>query len=217
MPAPERLTLAQARQFASDIISVSRFYDVPLDMLLGVGAMENNYMHWAGDLRHASWKPRPDPGDIVLRRERHRVLVRNYAQGAWQITRETLRRVHKLYLQDKEVRDYSQLRPELRPDDDLDPDNVQLRVLTTYAGLLLRHLLDEKNGSVEFAAGAYNGGVGHPNLQYAAGVQAVGDYARRVVQRELVLQSRPPLNMRFMSARTPVAVPPVAVSVPSSR
>ncbi len=216
MPGPQRLTLDEARQFASDIIAVSRFYNVPLDLLLGVGAMENNYMHWAGDLHHAVWKRRPDQGDIVLRRARHRVLVRNYALGAWQITRETLRRVHELYLKDKETRDYSLLPPQLRPQEELNPDAVTLRVLTTYAGLLLRNLLDQKNGNVELAAGAYNGGLKNPNLQYAAGVRAVGDYARRVVQRELVLQSRPPLNMRFLTARRPpVSVPTVAVSVPS--
>jgi hypothetical protein len=216
MPGPERLTVDEARTFAADMIAVSRFYDVPLDLLLGVGAMENNYMHWAGDLRHSVWKRSPDPGDIVLRRARHRVLVRNYALGAWQITRETLRRVHESYLKDKETRDYSLLPPELRPQDDLDPDTVSLRVLTTYAGLLLRNLLDQKNGDLQLAAGAYNGGLRHPNLQYAAGVWAVGDYARRVVQREMVLRSRPPLNMRFLTARRSLSVPTVAVSVPSA-
>jgi hypothetical protein len=215
MPGPERLGPEDALLFASDMIAVSRFYGVPLDLLMGVGAMENNYMHWAGDLRHSVWKTRPDPGDIILRRTRSRVLVRNYSLGAWQITRETLRRVHELYLKDKETRDYSLLPAELRPQDELDPDSVSLRVLTTYAGLLLRNLLDQKNGDLELAAGAYNGGLRHPNLQYAAGVWAVGSYARRVVQRELVLQSRPPLNMRFLSARKSVSVPTVAVSVPS--
>jgi hypothetical protein len=33
------------------------------------------------------------------------------------------------------------------------------------------------------AAGAYNGTVNHPNLHYAAGVQIVADYARKVIER----------------------------------
>jgi hypothetical protein len=33
------------------------------------------------------------------------------------------------------------------------------------------------------AAGAYNGTITHPNLHYAAGVQLVADYARKVIQR----------------------------------
>jgi hypothetical protein len=54
-------------------------------------------------------------------------------------------------------------------------------VLTTYAGLLLRDLLDKFHGDIFQAAGAYNGTVEHPNLQYAAGVEMVAEYARRVI------------------------------------
>jgi soluble lytic murein transglycosylase-like protein len=65
----------------------------------------------------------------------------------------------------------------------LDVENVDPDLLTTYAGLLLRDLLDRFQGDVAKAVGAYNGGVSNPNLRYAAGVQMVADYARRVIER----------------------------------
>jgi hypothetical protein len=53
--------------------------------------------------------------------------------------------------------------------------------LTTYAGLLLRNLLDYFHGDAAKAAGAYNGGRIRPNMQYAEGVAMVSDYAHRAL------------------------------------
>jgi len=123
-----------------------------------------------GDLEHAVWKKRAQRDDIVLRRSRKRVMVSDYAMGTWQITRETLRAAHQLYLKDK--RDYTKLPARLRPPRELD---LQFRrmmpLLTTYAGLLLRGLLDHFGGDVDKAIGAYNGGVKNPSTAYAAGVK----------------------------------------------
>jgi len=177
---PRPLTREQATQLASDILDVAHFYDLPLDYFMGVGAMENDYMDVNGDLTHAVWKKRAQRGDIVLRRTRRRVMVSDYAMGIWQITRETLRAAHQLYLHDK--RDYSQLPPRLRPPRQLDLNNVSDAVLTTYAGLLLRDLLDHFGGNVEKAIGAYNGGVRTPNQDYASGVKTIADYARRILE-----------------------------------
>jgi len=45
-------------------------------LLLGVGAMENDYMDVNGDLEHAGLgKKRAQRDDIVLRRRRKRVMV----------------------------------------------------------------------------------------------------------------------------------------------
>jgi hypothetical protein len=178
--APQPLTREQATQLAGDILDVAHFYDLPLDYFMGVGAMENDYMDVNGDLTHAVWKKRAQRGDIVLRRTRKRVMVSDYAMGTWQITRETLRAAHQLYLRDK--RDYSQLPARLRPPRQLDLNNVSDAVLTTYAGLLLRDLLDHFGGDVEKAIGAYNGGVRTPNPDYASGVKDVADYARRILE-----------------------------------
>jgi hypothetical protein len=178
--APRPLTREQATQLASDILDVAHFYDLPLDYFMGVGAMENDYMDVNGDLTHAVWKKRAQRGDIVLRRTRKRVMVSDYAMGTWQITRETLRAAHQLYLHDK--RDYSQLPARLRPPRQLDLNNVGDAVLTTYAGLLLRDLLDHFGGNVEKAIGAYNGGVRTPNQDYASGVKTIADYARRILE-----------------------------------
>src|SRR5436853_29454 len=178
--APRPLTREQATELASDILDVAHFYDLPLDYFMGVGAMENDYMDVNGDLTHAVWKKRAQRGDIVLRRTRKRVMVSDYAMGIWQITRETLRAAHQLYLHDK--RDYSQLPARLRPPRQLDLNNVNDAVLTTYAGLLLRDLLDHFGGDVEKAIGAYNGGVRTPNPDYASGVKNVADYARRILE-----------------------------------
>jgi hypothetical protein len=153
---------------------------MPLDYFLGVGAMENDYMDVDGDLTHAVWKKRAQRGDVVLRRSRKRVMVSDYAIGTWQITRETLRAAHELYLHDK--RDYSKLPARLRPPRELNLNLVSDSVLTTYAGLLLRNLLDHYGGDVEKAMGAYNGGVRTPNPAYANGVKTVADYARRILE-----------------------------------
>ena len=178
--APRPLTREQATELASDILDVAHFYDLPLDYFMGVGAMENDYMDVNGDLTHAVWKKRAQRGDIVLRRTRKRVMVSDYAMGTWQITRETLRAAHELYLRDN--RDYSQLPARLRPPRQLDLNNVGDAVLTTYAGLLLRDLLDHFGGNVEKAIGAYNGGVRTPNQDYASGVKSIADYARRILE-----------------------------------
>lgn len=163
------------------MIAVADFYQLPLDAFLGIGAMENNYLNIHGDLNHAVWKKKAAQNDIVLRRTRHKVLVSNYSIGVWQITRETLRHAHALFLNDK--RDYGPLPERLRPPKALEMDLTDSHVLTTYAGLILRNLLDQFNGNVEKAVGAYNGGPRNPNARYAAGVQAVAQYARNVLGR----------------------------------
>jgi hypothetical protein len=178
--APQPLTHHQALRLASDILDVAHFYNLPLDYFLGVGAMENNYMDVNGDLTHAVWKKRAERGDIVLERDRKRVLVSDYSIGTWQISRETLRAAHQLYLKDK--RHYDELPPRLRPSRELDVNSVNSEVLTTYAGLVLRDLLDRFGGDVDQAIGAYNGGIRNPNPAYAAGVKNVALYARRVLE-----------------------------------
>ncbi len=177
----ELLSLEQARQFSSDMIDAAQFYDLPLSMLLGVGAMENNYLNVRGDLDHTVWKRRKQPGDVVVGRRRGWVLVSDSSIGPWQVTRQTLRRAHELYLQDTDTRDYSQLPDRLRPPLELDFDQVSTPVLTTYAALWLRHLLDSCDGDEACAEGAYNGSVQSPNPRYAHGVELVAAYARRVI------------------------------------
>lgn len=186
--APQPLTRQQALHQASDILDVARFYDLPLDYFLGVGAMENNYMNVNGDLAHTVWKKRAEPGDIVLQRGRKRVLVSDYSVGAWQISRETLRTAQQLYLKDK--RDYSRLSPHLRPPRELDLNSVTADQLTTYAGLVLRNLLDRCDGDVDRAIGAYNGGLRNPNPNYAANVKSIALYARRVLEHAPLPQPR---------------------------
>ena len=187
-PVPTVPSPAEAQQLAHDIITVASFYDLPLDFFLGIGAMENNYMDVRGDLSHGVWKRRAERGDIVLRRRRGRVLVLNYASGVWQITRETLRLAHRLYLKDK--RDYSQLPPRLRPPKKLNLDDVNSEVLTTYAGLLFRYLLDRFDGNVAMAVGAYNGGPGNPNMAYEEGVRRAAAYARRLLEQMSSMNGR---------------------------
>lgn len=173
------LSREESSAFAADMIAVAKFYHLPLDMLLGVGAMENNYLDVRGDLKHSVWKRHAQRGDVVLKRRAGKVLVSNYSIGPWQITRETLRYVHALYTRDR--RDYKELPERLRPPDTLHLNRVDAHVLTTYAGLLLRTLLDYFGGDIQKAEGAYNGGAGHPNLKYAEGVSMVASYAHRVV------------------------------------
>jgi hypothetical protein len=184
----QSLSGEQATELAADIIAVAKFYDLPLDIFLGIGAMENDYLNLPGDLEHAVWKRKAAKDDIILKRQRHRVLVSDYSTGVWQITRETLRYAHGLYLKDK--RDYSQLPERLRPPKSFELDLTDSHVLTTYAGLLLRELLDRFNGDVDKAVGAYNGGFRNPNLQYAAGVQMVAEYAKNILERVTAINGR---------------------------
>jgi hypothetical protein len=187
-PVPHPLTTGQAQRLAEDIVDVTKFYSLPLDFFLGIGAMENNYLNVNGDLLHTTWKRRPAKDDIVIQRRRGRVLVLDEATGVWQITRETLRHAHKLYL--KDTRDYDQLPVWLRPPKELNLNDVTPGVLTTYAGLLFRELLDLYSGDVEKAVGAYNGGPRNPNLQYADGVRTVAEYARSVFEQAAVLHAQ---------------------------
>jgi len=179
------LTSEQAKRLAADILEVAYFYSLPLDYFLGVGAMENNYMDANGDLAHAVWKKRAQRDDIVLRRNRKRVLVSDYSIGTWQISRETLRYAHQLYR--KDTRNYELLPERLRPPRELNLNSTNDEVLTTYAGLLLRDLLDHFDGDVDKAIGAYNGGVRSPNPAYASGVKTVAAYARRVIEHATIL------------------------------
>lgn len=184
-PVPEPVSTEQAQRMAGDMLTVAAFYSLPLEILVGVGAIENNYMDVRGDLQHSTWKRRAEPGDIVLEKRRGRVRVANYSTGVWQVTRETLRFAHTLVAKDK--RDYTQLPEELRPPEKFDIDQVSPRVLTTYAGMLLRDLLDRFEGDVMLAVSAYNGGPKRPNLRYGEGVQRAAEHARRVVEQAAVL------------------------------
>src|SRR5215472_6737485 len=200
-PKPQPLTHEQAEQSAADILAVARFYDLPLDDFLGVGAMENDYMDVDGDLKHAVWKARAQRGDIVLWRGRKSVLISDYSMGAWQITRETLREAHRLYLRDK--RDYSLLPERLRPSHDLDLNQVNGAVLTTYAGLLLRELLDHYHGNVPAAIAAYNGGTATPNRRYAFEVAQIAEYARRILEHAPILHAPDPTKVPATTPLTP--------------
>jgi hypothetical protein len=140
-------------------------------------------------------------------------MVSDYAIGTWQITRETLRAAHQLYLHDK--RDYSLLPARLRPPRQLDLNSVDDAVLTTYAGLLLRGLLDHFGGDVDKAIGAYNGGVKTPNPAYAAGVRTVAEYARRVLEHATALEDPAP-NLKNPAATQPGASAPSTAPAPST-
>ena len=197
-PVPPTLEEEEARTLAADIITVTDFFWLPLDFFLGIGAMENNYMDVTGDLKHAVWKNRMDEGDIVLRRRNGRVLVLNSASGVWQITRETLRYTHRLYLEGDW--DYSLLPAHLRPPGNLNLNEIDPAHLTTYAGLLFRDLIDRFGGDVGKAVGAYNGGPGNPNMRYERGVRMVANYARRMVEQAARLNGEAVAEMRFLAA-----------------
>jgi hypothetical protein len=197
-PGPQVLSSEEAHRLAADILEVTDFFDLPLDFFLGIGAMENNYMNVRGDLQHSIWKRRPDRGDTVLERRRGRVRVLNDSAGLWQITRETLRYSHRLYK--RSDRDFSQLSEHLRPPAELDIHNIDPPVLTTYAGLLLRDLLDRFDGDTALAVGAYNGGPGNPNMRYQEGVRRVAEYARSVVEKAAALHGESVVDRQWLIA-----------------
>jgi hypothetical protein len=195
---PGPLNREQAQHLADDIVAVADFFSLPLDLFLGIGAMENNYMDIKGDIGHATWKRRAEKGDVVLRRRAGRVLVLNESMGVWQITRETLRYAHLLYRADK--RDYGRLPEHLRPPKNLDLSEINPAVLTTYAGVFFRNLLDRLGGDVAKAIGAYNGGPGRPNMQYEAGVRSAAEHARRIMEQAAALNGQLVTEMRFLAS-----------------
>lgn len=197
-PIPHQPTRPEAHRLAEDIISVADFYSLPLGFFLGIGAMENNYMNAQGDARNTAWKRRAEKGDVILKRGPKGVLVTNESSGIWQITKETLRYAHRLFLKDK--RDYTKLPEHLRPPRDLNLNDVPPAVLTTYAGLFLRDLLDRFGGNVPLAVGAYNGGPGNPNLKYEEGVRMAAQHARTVLEHAAALQGRSATEMRFITS-----------------
>ena len=188
-PRPQPISPETADQLAADIIAVADFYDLPLDVFLGIAAVENNYMDVRGDREHGIWKRKAQTGDVVLRRGRRGVYVLNDSTGVWQITRETLRFAHRMYLEDlkKGVRDYTALPERLVPPTTLYLDEVNSHWLTLYAGVLFRYLIDHFDGNVEMAVGAYNGGVGRPNARYGEHVEAAATHARRVLEQAAAL------------------------------
>jgi hypothetical protein len=195
-PVPAPLSAVEAQQIAGDILTVADFYSLPLEYFLAIAAVENNYMNVRGDLQHSIWKRRPAPDDVVLEKKRGRVRVRNDSAGVWQITRETLRYTHSLYKRD--TRDYSALPEHLRPPETLDVQQVSPKVLTTYAGLLLRDLLDRFDGDVTLAVSAYNGGPARPNLRYGEHVFRAAAHARRVVEGAAALNGETVVRMTWL-------------------
>jgi hypothetical protein len=125
--------------------------------------------------------------------------VSDYSIGTWQISRETLRYAHLLYL--KDTRNYELLPARLRPPEKLDLNSLNDQVLTTYAGLLLRDLLDHFGGDVDKAIGAYNGGVRSPNPAYTSGVKTVAEYARRVIEHSTALDGQAPVETKPAQAQ----------------
>jgi len=198
-PLPSVLNTGDAGRLAADIIAIAEFYELPLEFFLGIGAMENNYMNVRGDLKNTIWKRQPAKDDIVIERRNGRVRVLNDSAGVWQITRETLRTAHRLYLAD--TRDYSKLPVNLRPPRQLNVTEVEPEVLTTYAGLLLRHLLDRFDGNLALAVGAYNGGPGNPNMRYHGGVEAAAMHARKVLEQAAALNGESVMSITWLRAR----------------
>lgn len=195
-PVPPLLTDAEARREARDIIDVARFYNLPLDQFAGIAAQENNYLNVDGDLTHTIWKRRAAPGDIVLKRRRGRVLVSDYSMGVWQISRESLRFAHLLY--ERDDRSYALLPARLRPSGNFRLDEKRPEVLTTYAGLIFRYLIDHFQGNVALALGAYNGGCGDPNAHYSASVALAAASARRTVEQSMALNGWQVIPVRII-------------------
>jgi hypothetical protein len=125
--------------------------------------------------------------------------VLNDSAGVWQITRETLRYAHSLI--EKDDRDYTSLPEHLRPPRQLRMNEVSPQVLTTYAGRLLRDLLDLFDGDVTLAVSAYNGGPGRPNLRYGEGVHRAAAHARSVVERAAGLNGESVVRMQWLRGR----------------
>ncbi len=77
------------------------------------------------------------------------------------------------------------------------------RCRSAYAALLGSEnssLCGLETGDVTGAVGAYNGGPGNPNLQYAAGVAVAANHARKMIEHAGALDGRPVAEIRFITS-----------------
>ncbi len=89
---------------------------------------------------------------------------------------------------------------------DVDPENPP-RVRVVADSLVVTTKAD---GDVAIALGAYNGGLGRPNMLYSEGVRAAATHARNEIEQAALLRG-PVAGRRFLAAPqgkgTPVPVP----------
>jgi len=96
-------------------------------------------------------------------------VYRHTRTGFWAGQRGTLERRTELWTE------------RLRPQPELKVNDVDPGVLTTFAGLLLRDLLDRFNGDASLAVAAYNGGPGNTSMRYEERVRAVATHVQSVL------------------------------------
>jgi hypothetical protein len=168
----------RAPQSVSDICAVADFYALPLRFFRSVGtatASPASAAHWSSQLRRSA---------VILLRAGRAWLTVDRNSVTWQDLQQPLQQAHALYRADE--RDYTRLAERLRPQTVL-REELPPGVLLTYAGLLLRDLLDKTGGRESEAWEAYNIPPDDPNVRQDVGVRRASLYAGRLLRHAVDL------------------------------
>ena len=167
------------RSMLADIVAVARHYSMPVNLFELAGTVDTDYIDGTGHIRAARWRSEPSPKEVVIVRSNGRALTVPLDDPSWKLTEEAMQYAHALYMQDRSagapVAGLPQPPPtfnsETRPD-----------VCVTYAGRILRDLLDHCGGDARCTAHAMAVDPADPNVRLDLGVRRVALYAARVMQ-----------------------------------
>lgn len=157
-----------------DIVAIARFYDLSPRFFRPVPYPQR--------LPASRWTQYPGANHAVLLRNPAGTLVVENDSVEWQEVLDAL--IHAQALVDADRRDYASLPDRLQPSRRLDLEK-RPDALFTYAGVLLRHLVDKAGGENLEAITARADRPDNPNVRYDPGVRRAAMYARRVLTHAL--------------------------------
>lgn len=174
LPRRRKTAPGQPAYIVRDIVTVARFYDLSPRFFRPVP-----YPH---RLPASRWTRYPRANQAVLLRNPAAALVVENDSVEWQEVLDAL--IHAQALVDADRRDYASLPDRLQPSRRLDLE-TRPDALFTYAGVLLRHLVDKAGGENLEAITARADRPDNPNVRYDPGVRRAAMYARRVLTHAL--------------------------------
>ena len=160
---------AESAHVVADMLEIARFF--------GLSVRYFQPVPHAHSPPASNWTRQPAAGDVVLLRIPGATLVADKAAVEWQEISEAL--AHAQAVLDSGSWDYSKLSSHLRPNGA--PADTRPEVLLTYAGALMRHLVDTAGVTAPETIAAWADRPDNPNVRHDPGVRRAALYARRVL------------------------------------